>query len=64
MGARTIVDARLTFKPNDNFTIEAFCTNLFDKTYIAVQLQDASSAQGGIIYGAPRQYGARLKYEF
>ncbi|HEY8537968.1 MAG TPA: TonB-dependent receptor [Steroidobacteraceae bacterium] len=62
--SRTIVDARLTFKPNDNFTIEAFCTNLFDKTYIAVQLQDASSAQGGIIYGAPRQYGARLKYEF
>jgi iron complex outermembrane receptor protein len=62
--SRTVVDARLTFKPLENLTIEAFCTNLFDRTYIAVQLQDASSAQGGIIYGAPRQYGARLKYEF
>ncbi len=62
--SRVVVDARLTFKPMQALTVEAFATNLFDKEYIAVQLQDASSAAGGYIYGAPRQYGARLKYEF
>ena len=62
--SRTVVDARLTFKPMDVLTIEAFASNLFDREYVAVQLQDASSAAGGYIYGPPRQYGARLKYEF
>jgi iron complex outermembrane receptor protein len=62
--SRTITDARVTFKPSDKLTIEAFCSNILDKTYIAVQLQDASSAAGGYIFGAPRQYGARLKYSF
>ena len=64
VSSRTVTDARLTFKPNASLTVEAFCSNLFDKTYIAVQLQDASSATGGYIFGAPRQYGARLKYQF
>jgi iron complex outermembrane receptor protein len=62
--SRSITDARLTFAPNAKLTVEAFCSNLFDKTYIAVQVQDASSASGGYIYGQPRQYGARVKYAF
>lgn len=62
--SRTVIDARLTFKPTEALTVEAFASNLFDKEYVAVQLQDASSAAGGYIYGPPRQYGARLKYEF
>lgn len=62
--SRTVVDARLTLKPNNGLTLEAFASNLFDREYIAVQVQDASSATGGYLYGAPRQYGARLKYEF
>jgi iron complex outermembrane recepter protein len=62
--SRTVTDARLTFKPTESLTVEAFCSNIFDRTYIAVQLQDASSARGGYIFGAPRQYGARLKYSF
>lgn len=62
--SRTITDARITFSPIQNLRIEAFATNLFDKEYIAVQLQDASSAQGGYIYGPPRQYGVRAKYDF
>lgn len=62
--SRIVTDARLTFAPSEQITIEAFGSNIFDKTYIAVQLQDASSAQGGYIYGAPRQYGLRFKYEF
>lgn len=62
--ARTLMDARLSWRPSDQLLIEGFVNNVFDKTYIAVQVQDASSAQGGIIYGAPRHYGVRLKYGF
>ncbi|MCC7461217.1 MAG: TonB-dependent receptor [Gammaproteobacteria bacterium] len=62
--ARTIADVRLTYRPSDQVRLEGFVTNVFDKTYIAVQVQDASSAAGGYLYGPPRQYGMRLKYDF
>jgi iron complex outermembrane receptor protein len=62
--SRVVTDARLTFKPTEQLAIEAFCSNILDETYVAVQLQNASSADGGYIFGAPRQYGARLKYSF
>jgi iron complex outermembrane receptor protein len=62
--SRTIADVRVTLAPMDNLRIEAFTSNVFDKEYIAAQVQDASSARGGIIYGAPRQYGVRAKYDF
>jgi iron complex outermembrane receptor protein len=62
--SHTVADLRVTWKPMDQLQIEGFATNVFDKTYIAVQVQDASSAQGGYIFGAPRQYGLRAKYEF
>ncbi|MFO7276042.1 MAG: TonB-dependent receptor [Pseudomonadota bacterium] len=62
--SRTIADARVTVQPSDALRIEAFVTNLFDKEYIAAQVQDASSAQGGMIFGPPRQYGVRLRYDF
>jgi iron complex outermembrane recepter protein len=62
--ARTIADFRLTYAPIEHLQIEAFVSNLFDETYIAVQVQDASSAAGGQLYGAPRQIGGRIKYSF
>lgn len=62
--SRTITDLRVTLVPMDNLRLEAFATNLFDKEYISAQVQDASSARGGIIYGAPRQYGVRAKFDF
>jgi iron complex outermembrane receptor protein len=62
--SRTVTDLRLTATTGENLRLEAFATNLFDETYIAAQVQDASSATGGIIYGAPRQVGVRLKYDF
>jgi iron complex outermembrane receptor protein len=34
-----------------------------DQTYIA-SVQNSSSANGGMIYGAPLQYGARVKFTF
>ena len=62
--SHTVADVRVTWKPLEHLQLEAFATNVFDKTYIAVQVQDASSALGGFIYGAPRQYGLRAKYDF
>ena len=35
-----------------------------DETYIASQIQNSTSATGGIVYGAPLQYGARVKVNF
>lgn len=62
--SRDVVDARLSIDPTDSVRLELFVTNLFDETYIASQLQNSSSADGGLIYGARRQYGGRLTYRF
>ncbi len=62
--SRTIADVRVTWVPVKQLRLEAFVSNALDEEYIAAQVQDASSAQGGIIYGAPRQYGLRAKYDF
>ncbi|NLG74821.1 MAG: TonB-dependent receptor [Xanthomonadaceae bacterium] len=62
--SRTITDVRVTWVPLQQLRLEGFVSNVFDKEYIAAQVQDASSAQGGIIFGAPRQYGIRAKYDF
>lgn len=61
---RNVVNARLTAEIGDRYTIEGFVNNLTDKTYIATQIQNSSSADGGIIYGAPRTYGVRVKVTF
>ena len=60
----TIWDAKLIFTPNNVFRVEAFVTNISDEVYIASQVQNSSSADGGIIYGAPRQVGVRLTANF
>jgi iron complex outermembrane receptor protein len=62
--SRVVVDLRATLVVSDNLRLEGFVSNLLDKEYIAVQVQDASSAAGGYIYGAPRQAGMRVKYDF
>jgi iron complex outermembrane receptor protein len=62
--SRTLTDLRLTAMPTENLRLEAFATNVFDETWIAAQVQDASSATGGIIYGAPRQFGLRARFDF
>ncbi len=59
-----VTDLRATFDATDNLKLEGFISNLLDKTYIAVQVQDASSAAGGKLYGAPRQFGVRATYKF
>ena len=57
-------DFRLSFRPMDRLLLEAFVNNMLDEVYIASQIQNSSSADGGIIYGAPQQIGLRLKYDF
>ena len=64
MPSRDIVDARLTLDSGGAWELEAFATNLLDKTYIASQIQNSTSATGGIIYGAPRQFGVRASLQF
>ncbi|GAB1263243.1 TonB-dependent receptor [Aurantivibrio infirmus] len=61
---RTISDLKVSIEPNSSLLIEVFATNLFDEEYVASQIQPSSSADGGEIYGAPRQYGIRAKYDF
>ncbi len=62
--SRGVADLRVLVMPSDRLRLEAFATNVLDKRYIAAQVQDASSASGGIIYGAPRQFGLRAKLDF
>lgn len=62
--SRTIADVRVTYEPNSSWRFEAFATNVTDKTYIASQLQNSSSFDGGIIYGPPRVIGGRFTYSF
>jgi iron complex outermembrane receptor protein len=57
--SRDVLDARLTFNASGGWLIEAFVNNLADERYIASQIQNATSASGGIVYGAPRVFGVR-----
>lgn len=61
---RDLFDARVTFDFGETYKVEAFVNNIGNKTYVATQIQNSSSADGGIIYGAPRTYGLRLKVNF
>ncbi|MDE2403555.1 MAG: TonB-dependent receptor [Sphingomonadales bacterium] len=58
---RDLLDARVTFDVGKTWQFEAFVNNLTDKVYIASQIQNSSSADGGIIYGAPRTWGFRVR---
>jgi iron complex outermembrane receptor protein len=59
-----VFDARLTFQIDHHYKLEGFVSNLTDKRYIASQIQNSSSADGGSIYGAPRTYGIRAVAKF
>ena len=61
---RDIFDARLSLQLSRNWLVEGFINNLTNKTYIASQVQNATSASGGIIYGAPRTFGVRAMLKF
>jgi iron complex outermembrane receptor protein len=62
--SRGIADARLSYEREPGWRLEVAVTNLSDKVYIASQVQNSSTADGGIIYGAPRQYALRVSRQF
>jgi hypothetical protein len=62
--SRDVLDARLSLVVKKRLTVEGFTTNFTDKCYIASQIHDAGSAMGGILCGAPRQYGVRAIWKF
>lgn len=64
VSSRSVVDAKLSLRYNDNLSFDAFVNNLFDETYSTMQLMNSSSADGGTLYGAPRHYGVRVRYDF
>jgi iron complex outermembrane recepter protein len=59
-----IFDTQLTWDLNRSLQVQAFVTNLGNKTYIASQVFNTSGANGGTIYGDRRAYGARVAYRF
>lgn len=66
IGSRNVVDASLTLTQADKgWRVEAYATNLFDETYIVSKATYASGQPGRVQYfGAPRQYGLRIGYDF
>ncbi len=64
IGARDVFDARLTWDFLERYRIEAYVSNVTDETYVAAQVQASPTADGGYVYGAPRQYGLRATVRF
>src|SRR5690606_17068652 len=62
--SRTVSDLRVMVMPSEDVRPEPIANNLFDKSYVAAQVQTASSADGGSISGAPRLFGLRVKVDF
>ena len=54
---RNITNFSLTFE-NDNWTVQGYIMNFTDEVYIA------SARQAQVLYGNPRTYGIRAKYNF
>ena len=61
---RDVFDARLTLQITPMYKLEGYVSNFTDTRYIASQIQNSSSADGGSIYGAPRTYGIRAVAKF
>lgn len=65
---RDLVDASIKLAPTHGtgFTLEAYVSNLFDRTYVASKAVEGSFLTPGRIqyYGAPRQFGVRAGYSF
>lgn len=58
--ARTLTDIRVSYDTGGAWRAEAFVNNVGNETYIASQLFNSSSTNGGLIYGAPRMAGLRF----
>lgn len=63
--AHDVTDVHVTWRPaRGAWELEAFATNLFNRTYIASQVFNSSGNNGGTIYGDRREVGVRGVYHF
>lgn len=58
MKAHGLLSALVTLHSPGTATFELYGTNLTDKTYVAGRNAD------NFLYGAPREYGVRVRYDF
>ena len=58
------LDFSLTYRAAKHWVVEGYVRNLTNKTYISAILPNPQPAASWLLYGAPRQYGVRLKYDF
>ena len=58
------LDFDLTYRAAQHWVVEGYVNNLADKTYIAEIQPNPQPAANWLLYGAPRQFGVRLKYDF
>jgi iron complex outermembrane recepter protein len=58
------LDGHLTYAMAEKWSVEAYMTNLTNKIYIATISLAPQPTANGLLYGPPRQYGARLAYRF
>jgi len=60
---RTLVDAFLAYESNDGWRAEMYALNLFDEEYVSRTVA-GDNALGQYLFGAPRQWGFKLRYNF
>lgn len=61
--SRTLVDARLTFEPSDDWRITGYVTNLFDEVYTSNASQTTNGV-GQFLLGQPREIGVTVGVTF
>ena len=60
---KVLANAFLRYKSDARWDVEAYATNLFNKTYISYAAGGTTSP-GSYLLGAPRQIGVRMDYNF
>jgi iron complex outermembrane receptor protein len=62
--SHSTADFRLTYAAPEHWAVQAYVTNLTNKVYVAAISLPPQPSANDLLYGAPRQYGARLSYTF
>lgn len=63
--AHDVVDASLELAPaGKGWTFELYASNLFNETYVASKVVTSADPGRVEFYGAPRQFGARIGFQF
>jgi iron complex outermembrane receptor protein len=58
------LDFRLKYASPQRWSVEGYVTNLTGSTYFADVLPSPQPTANNLVYGAPRQFGMRLAYEW